>query len=68
MCVYGCEDCLCNNCVNHSKKCCDCDICEDGDMTVWGCNQYVESKTVFIGYDEYGRPCFETREVVPETN
>ena len=40
MCVYGCEDCLCNNCVNHSKKCCDCDTCEDGDMTVWGCNQY----------------------------
>ena len=61
-----CEGCLCKNCENHKNWCCDCDICEDGDMTVFACNHYKE--TVFVGYDECGRPCFELIETVPEAN
>lgn len=63
-----CKNCLCKNCVNHNNWCCDCDICEDGDMTVFACNHYKEKETVFVGYDEVGRPCFATIEVVPEAN
>jgi hypothetical protein len=36
----NCEKCMCKNCAHHNRGCADCDICEDGDMTVWGCNQY----------------------------
>ena len=34
-------------------------------------NQEVDMKeiiTIFIGYDEEGRPCFETQVVTPEAN
>jgi hypothetical protein len=27
-----------------------------------------EAITVFVGYDEEGRPCFETQVVTPEAN
>lgn len=37
-----CDGCLCKNCAHHNRGCADCDICEDGDMTVWGCNQYAK--------------------------
>ena len=61
-----CEGCLCKNCENHNNWCCDCDICENEDMTVFACNHYRE--TVFIGYDEMGRPCFKLGETVSEAN
>ncbi len=61
-----CKGCVCKNCENRTNWCCDCDICEDGDMTVFACNHYRE--TIFTGYDEMGRPCFELIEAVPEAN
>ena len=61
-----CEGCLCKNCENHKNWCCDCDICEDGDMTVFACNHHTE--TVFVEYDECGRPCFILVKAVPEAN
>lgn len=61
-----CEGCLCRNCGNRTNWCCDCDICEDEDMTVFACNHYTEM--VFVGYDEYSKPCFVLIETVPEAN
>ena len=63
-----CEGCLCKNCINHNNWCCDCDICENGDMIIFACNHYKEKETVFVGYDELGRPCFELIKTVPEAN
>lgn len=33
-----CKDCECFTCVKN----CDCDICEQGDMTTYFCNQHKE--------------------------
>lgn len=40
------ENCLCYTCKNKGKRteCCDCDICESGDMVVFACNQYKDEK------------------------
>lgn len=35
------DTCLCFTCKN---KCNDCDICEDGDMCVFACNQYKDER------------------------
>ena len=39
-----CKDCLCHNCKNNYHSCCDCDICENDDMTVFACNKYDEEE------------------------
>lgn len=40
--MKDCKYCLCCNCEHHSHSCCDCDICENEDITVFTCNKYKE--------------------------
>ena len=40
----ACMCCLCKDCVNRKEGCCDCDICEKGDMTVFACNHYKNER------------------------
>lgn len=42
--MKDCKYCLCCNCEHRSHSCCDCDICENEDMTVFACNKYKEEK------------------------
>jgi len=39
-----CMCCLCKDCVKRKEGCCDCDICEKDDMTVFACNHYVKKE------------------------
>ena len=41
----ACMCCLCKDCVDRKEGCCDCDICERGDMTVFACNHYVKKES-----------------------
>jgi hypothetical protein len=40
----ACMCCLCKDCINRKEGCCDCDICERGDMTVFACNHYENER------------------------
>ena len=41
----ACLCCLCKDCVDRKEGCCDCDICERGDMTIFACNHYVKKES-----------------------